>query len=147
VDAEDVLSHVGFVKNRLKRLPQGDLLVRHLEDVHVLKKRRSAKPVADASKKKKCPHCHGSHSANACWDKFPNLRPQRFGGPAANAAPGAGYFCFPFFCVDTLFRICGLPLCPWASRLLLTPPCSVTVPMSSVVRRYSPIESVDCFSL
>jgi hypothetical protein len=90
-EPEDVATSTSFIKLRFKRVRGGDALVQFLEDTHVVKKKRVVGKYGGGKGGGKCPHCGGAHAAHACWDKFPNLRPARFGGNAPNnPGPGAG---------------------------------------------------------
>lgn len=88
-DPEDVSASSAFLKLKLKRLRSGENLVQHLEDTHIAKRKKAAR---SSKSKTLCVHCGGGHGSSNCWDKFPELRPQRYGGVAGlrRPAPGAG---------------------------------------------------------
>jgi hypothetical protein len=104
-EPDDVATSSAFLKLRFKRVRGGDSLVQFLEDTHVRKKKKVASKYG--GKGGKCAHCGGAHAASACWDKFPNLRPVRYGGSAPNTPhSGAGYVPSAFVCVLVCFFLC-----------------------------------------
>jgi hypothetical protein len=89
-EPDDVRASGEMLMTKVRRVPDGPRLARFIEDTYIHKKKKLTGKFSGKGGTG-CRWCGARHADNACWDKFPHLRPQRYGGNAPNApGPGAG---------------------------------------------------------